>query len=447
MGKMRSDPLFIRSEAMNRPAVGFSIQDSGCSGRARGFTLIEVLVATTLTLLLMGAVVTMFGRIGNSVADSRSTLEMADRLRSTAAILQKDLAGLTVTPIPPRRPDSNEGYLEIIEGPVGNGASMTSPQTVATNTDTGLADTTVADFDDILMFTTRSNGRPFVGRYGTGTIESDVAEVAWFVRGRTLYRRQLLVVPAGTALAGATGFYATNDISVRVGPSGNLAPNTLGDLTQRECRYAHPTDTILYDVRRWGLLGLPTLQECSSSNWSVWNCSTNVPPTNGNYAKLPSGTSPPRIDFWNNNSADRVSDPYTPLVPVADVTRAAEDVILTNVIGFDVKVWDPLAVAYVDLGYSTGLATATTFSTTGNANSGIKMTVFTARVYDTWSTTYLQLTGFDRDSNGIVDDINDAAYPPPYAAALRGLQVKIRTFEPSSRQIREVTVIQDFLPK
>ena len=49
------------------------------------------------------------------------------------------------------------------------------------------------------MFTTRSTGRPFVGRVLVhargGTIQSDVAEVAWFVRGRTLYRRLLLVSP------------------------------------------------------------------------------------------------------------------------------------------------------------------------------------------------------------------------------------------------------------
>ena len=36
---------------------------------------------------------------------------------------------------------------------------------------------------------------------------------------------------------------------------------------------------------------------------------------------------------------------------------------------------------------------------------------------------------------------------PPYPIPLRGIQVKIRTFEPDSRQVHEVTVIQDFLPQ
>ena len=37
--------------------------------------------------------------------------------------------------------------------------------------------------------------------------------------------------------------------------------------------------------------------------------------------------------------------------------------------------------------------------------------------------------------------------PPPYPYPLRGIQVKIRAFEPDSKQIREVTVVQDFLPQ
>ena len=36
---------------------------------------------------------------------------------------------------------------------------------------------------------------------------------------------------------------------------------------------------------------------------------------------------------------------------------------------------------------------------------------------------------------------------PPYPYPLRGIQVKIRVFEPDSRQVREVTVVQDFLPQ
>ena len=63
--------------------------------RRTGFTLVEILVATTLALLLMGAVAVMFGRVAESITDSRSMLEAADRLRLAETRLQMDLAGIT----------------------------------------------------------------------------------------------------------------------------------------------------------------------------------------------------------------------------------------------------------------------------------------------------------------------------------------------------------------
>ncbi len=86
-----------------------------------------------------------------------------------------------------------------------------------------------------------------------------------------------------------------------------------------------------------------------------------------------------------------------------------------------------------------------------------------ARVYDTWSTHYENVgllglstvtyppgrstNGFDDDGDGIVDGDNEKITSPPYPYPLRGIQVKIRVFEPDSRQIRELTIVQDFLPK
>ena len=54
-----------------------------------GYTLVEILVATTLSLLLMVAVVRMFGDVGRGITDSRSMLESADRLRLAETRLQQ----------------------------------------------------------------------------------------------------------------------------------------------------------------------------------------------------------------------------------------------------------------------------------------------------------------------------------------------------------------------
>ena len=55
--------------------------------------------------------------------------------------------------------------------------------------------------------------------------------------------------------------------------------------------------------------------------------------------------------------------------------------------------------------------------------------------------------GLDDDGNGIVDDASEWITSPPYPVPLRGIQIKIRCFEPDSRQVREITIEQDFLPK
>jgi hypothetical protein len=249
---------------------------------------------------------------------------------------------------------------------------------------------------------------------------------------------------------------------------------------------------------------LPTLNECSYGTWSPFVDPYQI--TTG----VSAGTVP--LDFWSNSTLNRIAD--NALIDVAGGTlsgsRIADDVILTNVIGFDVKVWDPNAPvysdgsrtilpgdpdyatyfaskpsigtgAYVDLGYRDvdySNLNANTFAHRGRASSSLNVisSAF-ARVYDTYSTSYetsgtstsdtragRSTNGFDDLGNnvdgspvtgvgtdtlgiGIVDDDSEKITSPPYPVPLRGIQVKIRVFEPDSRQIREVTVVQDFLPK
>ncbi len=451
---------------MKRPDIGFgAARDHGLrlckSVDSFGYTLVEILVATVLSLILMGAVVRMFGDVGESITDSRSMLESADRLRVAEARLQLDLAGVTATVSPPRKPENNEGYFEYIEGPM----TQAGAPTYARNSDSSTADTTVGDFDDILMFTTRSKSRPFVGKYGSSgaTIQSDVAEVAWFLRGNTLHRRVLLVAPGVTTSAASVGYYTNYDISARL-ESGAIVFNTLGDLTRRECRFAHAASSPYAIPWCWSYSSLvfptlPTLNECSYSSLTSMYPGTTCTPS-----------SLTGLDFWTNTVGYRLGDNAYIGNGTNAGTRIADDIILTNVIGFDVKGWDPTANsntgAYVDLGYG-GVTYKSTIGTMaalglghlGNASSGLcagnesTPNSNVARVYDTFSTSYESADasdGFDHSTKGtvgIIDDDGEKGVAPPYPIPLRGIQVKIRTFEPDSKQVREVTVVQDFLPQ
>jgi len=381
-----------------------------------GYTLVEMLVATAITMMLMTAVVTIFGTIGRTVSDSRTVVEGCDRLRAAALRLQMDFDGIIVNP--------DEGYVEFSEGPVGMIQAMAA-SSIAVNNLTGQPDYAVTDFDDVLMFTTRCGDASFKGRHGAATIESDVAEVAWFVRGNRLYRRVLLVAP-GTQVGGSP--YAHSDVSVRWDRSGNVVANSLADLALRENRYAHGPSWPYSSY--WGLWGLPTLGDCSGNGFTG-----NTNPT----VATPGG----QIDFWERKPEEPISG--------ASGNRVNEDVILTNVIGFDVKVWDILAQAYVDMGsqYAVAYADANLDPRSGLVGSA-------NRVYDSWSNRQrtsknpavnISADGFDNNGIGGVDDESERETAPPYPYPLRGVKVEIRVFEPSSRQIHSVNVIGELLPK
>jgi len=366
------------------------------------------MVSLAAAMVVLAAVISVLGMVTKGVADSRSMIEVAGRLRSAQVLLRNDLAGATSPGLVMQKGEAGNGYLEIVDG------------TKVDDQGTGSDATAISlrgDTDDIIAFTIRSTGTPFVGQAGSNTITSPLAEVVWFLNPTAaktygdgtvvynLHRRLFLVLnntPAITnQLAGAN--YNTHDVTFRQ-KDGNRIPCSLGDLSQRRNRVFH------------------------------------------------------------NNSNTAAIAPQ-----ILTGTRQAEDIVLTNVLSFDVKVFDPTATnkasgnnglvpgdrgygsgtnsgngAYVDLGKGNGSRFGTVFP-------GAKPTVGTAgQVYDTWSFDYEYggnyVNGIDDNGDGAVDDFNERQTIPPYPYALRGVQIKIRVYEPSSKQVREVTVEETFVP-
>ena len=207
----------------------------------------------------------------------------------------------------------------------------------------------------MLLFTTRSADTPFVGRAPSlsGTtaggqndlFESSVAEVAWFARPTlpatnpptyTLYRKQLLVM----GYVGADPFYSTPgsnnslpwttgnstwagyynlpcDVSVRWERGTTLYPNTLADLTRRENRFMHNV------TGASAAFPFPFVAHQFGSN-------------NTSYEDL-AGTAVNGLIFDNNSA------------------RKGEDVVLTNVLSFDVRVFDPAAPVALSASGNTAL--------------------------------------------------------------------------------------------
>jgi prepilin-type N-terminal cleavage/methylation domain-containing protein len=533
-----------------------------------GFTLVEVLTATALTLILMSLLAGVFASITDAVNTSRSTIELNSQLSGVAYRLQKDLEGYTVRP-DPLREDYHDGYLAVLEGPLGTPAFQPSVAlpTSGGSIMPGVPDTSLADRDDILMLTTRSRHEPFMGRLGNDTFTSEVAEVAWFLRGTTLYRRVLLVgnptvptqpvaspivwweqagtryvrsnlgSPPGPPYADASGvnawtpanqaFYGYADLSVRLeggitdpdvttaGGNPRIVPNTLGDLSIPRNRYCYPTSAMISDVRLWSpgttagaVFGLPVLGECSHPAFR-YPTPGGVPPV------IPGASGNPFDQMLRRYPYDNV-DPNTGRMsaypdPAADpnnLRRINEDVIMTNVLGFDIKVWDPgapifasnaggspIAVlpgdvtpvaytsllggtpvsygAYVNLGYApgynavaprppthfNGLGDPRSYLQAGTASPLMAGVTPNVAVYDTYTNQYdndgldqdgvagadQASNGFDDNAIGGIDDVTERELPPPYPFPLRGIQITIRVIEPDTQQIREIVVQQDFV--
>lgn len=290
--------------------------------RSRGFTLVELLVASTLGLMTMAALASLFATFGRTVSQSQSLIDLSARMRNAAWRLRQDLQGMTAPTKTWVRLEANAGYFEIVEGGTTTTAAL------------------IGDIDDRLMLTTLSLGNPFTGRLqGAIGFESPVAEVAWFcqassqtVEGQTLYnlyRRQLLV----SATPGAGNF--TNGVTATI-------DRNLSDLSCRDVGGAQVANS------------LSDLTKAANRFWAVGG---------------------PTKTLQND--------------------RLGEDLILSNVLAFDVR-------CYV---VSSGSAVCTDQSFNTNYTDG---------------------------------------GTPSGAAAPPGIEIRIRCIEPSSRQVRQVTVVHAF---
>ncbi len=137
---------------MSRPTLLLRGKRRHCYATSRGgFTLVEVLVATVVTLLMMVSLAQVFKLIGDSMKQGRAALELNSRLRNVGYRIQLDLNNCTASP----RPGTDvAGYLKIYDGPL-------------TDYSYGMISSTfnrMGDVDDIIMFTARAGDDWFVGK-------------------------------------------------------------------------------------------------------------------------------------------------------------------------------------------------------------------------------------------------------------------------------------------
>ena len=307
------------------------------------FTLVELLVAMAVTLLLILALSQAFALVGRVVAEGRATIEMAGSVRGVAHRLQEDLDGLTVPVRPWTDAGAGGGYFEVIDGP---STDMDWNHDGVLANDPDAVSTILGDIDDVLAFTARSQGSPFVGQIEGISQQSNLAEIVWWIQNDsgdddpeepyTIYRRVLLIRPDLPPFFERTGanayprtpggfnalnndlrnflipFLIANDLSVRIEHwvdtndrvNIRVRGNSLADLTRRENRVAR-FHSRLRDFQRL-------------------------------MANAEQGGFPYPLDLDRSRLTSLYAMPQ-------DGWRASEDVMLSNALAFDVRVFDPRA--------------------------------------------------------------------------------------------------------
>lgn len=485
----------------NRLAIDRVMREFRRSRRS-AFTLVEMLVTITVTLLVMLALVTVFEWIGGRVAEGRASIELSNEVRSTSLLLQRDLDRLTVPVRPFAHLEQADGYFYYREGLAWDGSSKSIE----------------GDNDDFLSFTVRNDVEHYTGKYRFGILQnysltkSPVAEIAWWpqyvdlnddgtltpdeLQSRVLHRRVLLVKPdlnqttiatskvwfqLPNKFAGGTSYNITNqadlanlathlrflyneiDVSVRLerilagnNLTLNVIANSLADLTHPGNRFLrHPM--VLRSGANYVLAAAPTFPFAIDTN-PLSMTRLDVIPLNGD--------------------------------------RRGEDAVLSSVQAFDVRGYDSMVFVqsggtfsllphdngwapatassagiarggFVDLFYSRRYsswpsAADSVFSGAPETKCGIPTSGTEQPFYDTWS-FHFEENGVDDNGDGIIDngtdgidsgtamdgtdDPSERETSPPYPVPLRGLQVIVRAYEADTRQVQQQTVVAEFVPE
>jgi len=395
------------------------------------YTLVELLIALALSMILLIGVTELFSRVSSVMSETRATLNLSANLDGVELLLRQDLARIQpkdgddrLTIKPGRMIESiaspgtveveDFGYLEIVEGPnhslcscFDDPSSLCSCPNAPCNdiscrpyvNEKKEHDPTVGDVDDIFAFTAKADpATPFRGLIDGKLAERNYAEIVWFVRGNTLYRRIRLI----------------DDQSSKIDPT----VNSMAELALRERRFGRSlADTFpcpLYDnanppTQSQYYLRMPTLEEVLHDPWHL-----------ADWRDPPTGQRIDNPDLWEQPhffpaSQDRKSGSLTKYVSTPRHHRAGEDIVLTNVLSFDIKVWCPDVRDFVDLG-----TTGTTWATSNQPAL--------PRTWDSWSVEYA--------TQSLPD--------PPFIESLEAIRITIRCFDPASRIIKQTTVVHKF---
>ena len=464
-----------------------------------GLTLIEIMIALTMTLIVLFAMMEAFQYASTEIARGRASLEMSNQMRGVIEILRTDLNGVTVDVRPHTESVNPNGYFETIEGPQRDFGldRVNNAENIGGNNFVG-------DYDDIIAFTSRNPDRLYRGRYFGGLHQSSLAEIVWWTSHRDLnndtlvgldeqvklYRRVLLIrpdlnsviPPADLNSEPVVGLFHTtdetvvrdwltaNDVSVRWvdllpvdAPDGNrdtVVANTLTDLARREFRYCHefflagtPANPGFHNLKRFGVpLSLENTKMDTQDDIMLGDIiafDVKVYSRNALVDEQANILLEPSDIGYNANSSS--------LEIIGSFVDLGYDIVNFNdnntTAGFR---FDDEQFQFGPETTADGDELALRYFVNGTDDSnGYDI------AYCTWSPHYEAdgidqdddgdfdegTNGLDDDGDGSVDNSNEWEALPPYPYPVRGIKVTFRLIEEASRQVRQQSMVHSFVPE
>lgn len=467
--------------------------------RRQGFTLVEMLVSVALVLLMMVLFAEIFQLAAEAMSRAKGMAENDQRVRTLAVLLRSDIESRTFRTVVPFAADEDplapdvpfnerKGYVYISENRLDSEIDDVLQLTVTTNvaaledypfkpdidypffgkaTMVGGDDTdpTEPEFDDGQVEIIAGTP-PTQKALDNNTGASRYAEVCYFVRNGNLYRRMLLIrepyMSSGvqpTALSGsytANSFWNDFDYSARFWEANN-GPRFISheDLNADTATGQFPLGK---PFNRFGF-------DYSSGNPREYADASDTGTFFGRFTHEETSS----VDFhYPGHSTDPDGDPLTPddnpHSPLMTLSlnsngvidrfkggaRVGQDLLMSNVHAFDVKVWDEGAGGigqFVDVGHALEDSAGNPigdFHQSKNAHRVSGSEVYYGprrdvqpsdnRVFDTWH------PGVDFGSGNT---------PPPFRPLdsttgdpkrLKAIQLVVRFIDPGSEQMRQVTL-------
>lgn len=133
-----------------------------------GFTVVELLIAMTITLLMMAALTQTFSVLGKRMQESRADVQLSTKLRNVAFRLRDELRQRTVRNFTFDGDAGDDGYFVYYDGPASDATTTVLYDAASPARTVAVGDrifTKWGDFDDYLAFTAMApEGTPFTGK-------------------------------------------------------------------------------------------------------------------------------------------------------------------------------------------------------------------------------------------------------------------------------------------